>query len=66
MLVNKAVEFFLSEVVRLGWARCRRGLRLGRQRARSEMPTGAEAGLAAEPPRTGVGGNQITSKENAL
>lgn len=59
MLVNKTVEFFLSEVVRLeihgGW-----------QRARSEMPAGAEAGLAAEPPGTEVGGGKITSKESAL
>ena len=42
MLVNKTVEFFLSEVARRGWdwARCRRVPRLGWQRARSEMPTG--------------------------
>ena len=49
MLVNKTVEFFLSEVARWG-----------------EMPTGAEAGLAAEPPGTEVGGGKITSKESAL
>ena len=46
MLVNKTVEFFLSEAARR--ARCRRGLGLGWQRAnhrgwqraRSEMPVG--------------------------
>ena len=55
MLVNKTVEFFLSEVVELGrrsavsggglGATYRRGLRLGRQRT--------DAGLAAEPLGTG-------------
>lgn len=40
MLVNKTVEFFLSEVVR-------REIRGGWQRARSEMPAGAEAEQAA-------------------
>ena len=32
---------------RLGWAGCRRPNHRGWQRARSEMPAGAEAGLAA-------------------
>lgn len=49
MLVNKTVEFFLSEVA--GWG---------------EMPTGAEAGLAAEPPEIGVGGGKITGAGSGL
>ena len=45
--------------------------RLDWQRARSEMPAGAGAGLAAGRDGSGtsrdrVGGNQINSKENAL
>lgn len=34
-------------------ARCLRVPGLGRQRARSDIPAGAEAGQAAEPPGTG-------------
>lgn len=72
MLVNKTVEFFLSEVVRRGWdwARCRRVPRLGwqrnlqepgRRRARSdqglgEMPTTKSPGLAAGSERDACGG----------
>ena len=41
-----------------GWARSGQGP--------DEMPAGAEAGLAVEPPETGVGGSQINLKENAL
>ena len=56
----------------IGWQRdvtaadrCWRVPRLGWQWA-GEMPAGAGAGLAAEPPGIGVGGSQINSKENAL
>lgn len=56
MLVNKTVEFFLSEVAGLGWQRAgdipaeaEAGLAAGSERDAG----GAEAGLAAEPPGTG-------------
>ena len=49
MLVNKTVEFFLSEAVRLEICGVRR-------RARSEMPAGTGAGLAADSERDAGGG----------
>ena len=44
MLVNKTVEFFLSEAARLGWQRTDAGLAAGSERDAG----GAEAGLGAD------------------
>ena len=70
MLVNKTVEFFLSEVVRRSRQRARSEMPGGAEagRARSEMPAGAEAGTGrdADDQITGAGREQINSKESAL